>query len=229
MQRIDRLEQAGDPADMIRSNAPAEDFIASSFRAPVPLSGMIRACAPQHSAERAMAPIFRTSVTPSSIMNKGVRPRPDYMIDHLLQVHVLHQTGKGNHPLVVGPGEAVQLLYRNDLHGDIIFPRQLPDLRNGFPGRIPLQEYLIDGATGPDRFDQRLTANNELTFLHANDSCPCTNISLTFNMDATDIESVISPLSTIRYASSKGSFLTTSCSVSSGSASRCSSPLARNI
>ena len=58
----------------IISSAPAEVSIASSFKAPTPLSGIMMACAPKLYALRAMAPIFLMSVTPSNITNSGVSP-----------------------------------------------------------------------------------------------------------------------------------------------------------
>ncbi len=101
---------------------------------------------------------------------------------------------------MVGSRQRCQFLYRNNLHRDMIFPRQLPDLGDRIAGGIPLQEYLVDGTPRAYRFDQRLTTNNQmiLAFFHGNDNCPCNSISLVFKMAATDIESVISPRSTIR-------------------------------
>src|SRR5690606_2987019 len=62
-----------------RSSAPALLFTASLPRRAVPVLGTSRACAPKHSALRAMAPRLRTSVTWSMATIKGVSPRSKAM------------------------------------------------------------------------------------------------------------------------------------------------------
>ena len=128
-----------------------------------------------------------------------MRPRPlTVMIDHLLQIHILHQPGNGNDPLVIGLCQGTEFLRRHHLHRYLVLPRQFPDLRYGVARYIPLKEDLIHGAPRPDRFDQRLPPDYQMTFLHVlNFNCPLTNSSLIFKIPATDIESVISPRSTI--------------------------------
>ena len=58
----------------IFSNAPADVKIASSFKAPTPLSGMIIPFTPKQNALLAMAPMFLISVMLSKIINKGTSP-----------------------------------------------------------------------------------------------------------------------------------------------------------
>ena len=55
-------------------NAPAEVLIASALICAEPFAGITMACTPAHSAVRAMAPMLRTSVMPSSTRISGTSP-----------------------------------------------------------------------------------------------------------------------------------------------------------
>jgi hypothetical protein len=82
------------------------------------------------------------------------------MIDDLLQVQIGYKPCKSDHSLMIRPRQRRQLLNGNDLHRDTMLPRQQSDFGDGIAGSIPLQKYLIDGASGPDGLDQRLATDN---------------------------------------------------------------------
>jgi hypothetical protein len=83
------------------------------------------------------------------------------MIDHLLQIQVLDQACKSDDALVISPGEGIQFFYRDDLYGYVMLFGEFFYFVERLPGCISLEEDLVYGSSGTDRFDQGLTADDE--------------------------------------------------------------------
>ena len=82
------------------------------------------------------------------------------MINHLLQIRVLHKRRYCYHPLVIGSCKAVQLFRGYHLQWYIMRSCELPDDLYIVPVNILIHEDLIHTPPVLERFYQRLTANN---------------------------------------------------------------------
>ena len=112
--RFSVIADRSDPATGIVASAPADERIASVLTGAEFFNGVINPCAPAHSAERAIAPKLRTSVTPSNTTTNGV-----FVVGHPLQnigqLNIGDSSGLRDYALMIAADQPVQF-----------FPRALP-------------------------------------------------------------------------------------------------------